>query len=74
MPSRTVAGLPLVAGLGLGGWAVYTHLKISARLRAGHCDGCEPWHPLFVAALVGSAVLVLLSAVLFYRRRATARR
>ncbi|MFC4548887.1 MULTISPECIES: hypothetical protein [Halorussus] len=68
MTSRTVAGLPLVVGLGLGYWAVYTHLRIAEQLRAGRCDGCEPWHPLFVAALVGSAAFVLVSLVLFSRR------
>lgn len=67
MVSRTVAGLPLVAGLGLGAWAIYTHLKIADRLAAGRCDGCEPWHPLIIGALAGSGVLLAVSALLFYR-------
>ena len=66
MVSKTVAGVPLVGGL--GDWAVSTHVEIANRLAAGHCDGCEPWHPLVVSALAGSAALVAVSALLFYRR------
>lgn len=60
--------MAFVVGLGLGGWAVYAYLKVAERLGAGRCDGCEPWHPLIVAAFAAGSAFVLLSVGLFYRR------
>ncbi|PSP54887.1 hypothetical protein BRC82_07745 [Halobacteriales archaeon QS_1_67_19] len=65
--SKTVAGVPLLAGLGLGGWPLATHLRLTDRLASGHCDGCEPWHPLLVGAFVAGAALVALSVALARR-------
>jgi hypothetical protein len=59
----------LVAGLGLAGTGSYLHLTIAARVRAGNCDGCAPWHPLFVVApLLVGIVLVLIGGYVLYRR------
>lgn len=66
--SGLLTGLLLVAGLtGYGG---YTHVTVAARVSAGRCDGCAPWHPLFVLGPLGvGAALVLLAGHLAYRRR-----
>jgi hypothetical protein len=55
-----LAGLLVAAGLGLVGWGTYLHLQLAGRLGAGACDGCSPWHPLFVVAplVLGSGLLV----------------
>lgn len=72
--SGLLAGLLLVAGLGLAGYGGYVHVTVAARVSAGRCDGCAPWHPLFVLApLVAGAALVLLAGYLAYRRRGRAR-
>lgn len=56
-----LAGLFLVAGIGLAGGGSYLHFTIAAKVSAGRCDGCEPWHPLLVLAplLIGSAFLLI---------------
>lgn len=66
---RIVAGALLVSGLALASYGAYLHLSIAGRVQAGNCDGCAPWHPLFVVAplLLGSA-LVLGGSYLIYRR------
>lgn len=65
-PRRAVAGLLLLVGLGLVGWGGYLHLTIAGRVRAGACDGCAPWHPLFVVTplVVGTASLLAAGALL----------
>lgn len=64
-----LTGLLLLAGIGLAGVGSYFHFTVAAQVRAGHCDGCEPWHPLFVFAplLIGSA-LILVGGYLLYQR------
>ena len=53
-------GLLLVAGLALAGYGSYLHRTLAARVSAGQCDGCQPWHPLFVVTpiVVGAAFLL----------------
>ena len=63
-----LGGLLLVAGVGLAGVGSYLHVTVAAQVRAEGCDGCDPWHPLFVLApLVVGAVSVLLAGSLLSR-------
>lgn len=61
-----LGGLLLVPGVVLAGVGGYFHVTLAARVRAGRCDGCEPWHPLVVVAplLVGVACLLLAGYLL----------
>lgn len=61
--------LLLVAGFGLAGVGSYMHLTVAARVRAGQCDGCAPWHPLFVLAPLGIGIGLLLIAGYLHSRR-----
>ena len=61
-------GLLLVSGLGLAGAGTYLHLTIAARVSAGQCDGCAPWHPLFVVTPIVAGVVIAAVAVLLSRR------
>jgi hypothetical protein len=65
-----VAGAVLVAaGLALTGSGAYLHFSIAGRASAGRCDGCDPWHPLFVLApLAVGAGFVLVGSWLYSRR------
>jgi hypothetical protein len=61
--------LTLVPGIGFVGVGSYIHLTVTAQARTGQCDGCEPWHPLFVLApLVVGSLLVLVGGYLRYHR------
>ena len=63
------AGLLFLIGLVLSGYGSYTHVTIAARVGAGQCDGCAPWHPLFVITpLVVGIGLVLLTGYRLIRR------
>lgn len=67
--NRAQASIPtlLVAlvGLALLGSATYAHFSIAGATR---CDGCTPWHPLFVLApLVGGAAFVASAGLLYAR-------
>lgn len=63
-----LAALLLGVGLGLAGVGSYFHLDIAAQVRAGRCDGCEPWHPLIVLTpLVLGVSCVLLGSYLLAR-------
>ncbi|MBX0322242.1 hypothetical protein EGH21_04250 [Halomicroarcula sp. F13] len=63
------AGLSVLLGLALSGYGGYTHLTVAARVSAGQCDGCAPWHPLFVVApIVVGVGLVLLGGYVLSRR------
>lgn len=61
-----LGGLLLVPGVALAGVGGYFHVTLAAQVRAGRCDGCEPWHPLVVVAplLVGVACLLLAGYLL----------
>lgn len=64
-----VLGLLAVGGLALAGYGTYLHFSIAARVSAGQCDGCAPWHPLFVVApIVVGTVLLVLAGYLITRR------
>lgn len=64
-----LAGLLLVAGLGLAGYGGYVHFTVAAQVRAGQCDGCSPWHPLFVLGpLVIGVTFVVVASFLLSRR------
>lgn len=64
-PSRLLPWLLGLLGAVLAGYGAYTHFSIAART---NCDGCAPWHPLFVVApLVLGALLLVGAAVLRYR-------
>lgn len=60
-------GLSLL-GVGLVGVGGYFHVTIAMRVRAGACDGCEPWHPLVVLAPLLAGAVLLLAGSLLYRR------
>lgn len=47
-----------VVGLGLVGIGVYFNRQLAGHPR---CDGCEPWHPLFVLSpiVLGTALLAV---------------
>jgi hypothetical protein len=63
------AGGLLAIGLALASYGAYLHLSIAGRVRAGDCDGCAPWHPLFVVApLVLGSALVLGGGYIIYQR------
>ena len=60
--SATVAA----AGVVLLGYGASAHRSVTGVAR---CDGCEPWHPLFVVApLVVGGVLVVVGSALLARR------
>lgn len=53
-------------GLGLLGFGTYAHFSVVGRTR---CDGCQPWHPLFVLApLVAGALLVAVVGAFVARK------
>ena len=67
---RTRVGLLPVTvaavGVVLLGYGVFAHRSVTGVAR---CDGCEPWHPLFVVApLVVGGVLVVVGSALFARK------
>lgn len=58
LPSRRQVGaLLMVVGLALAGFAARNYFSVAGKVR---CDGCEPFHPLFVLApaVVGAALAV----------------
>ncbi len=70
-----VAGLLFLAGAGLAGVGSYFHLTTAAQVRAGGCDGCDPWHPLVVVTpLVVGSLLVCLGGYLSYQAVASSPR
>lgn len=72
-PGRPVARL-LASGLGLVGLALIgyggpVHLSVAAAVGRGRCDGCAPWHPMFVVApIVVGAALLTVAGFLLARR------
>ena len=59
-------GVLAAAGAALLGYGAYAHFSVVGRTR---CDGCAPWHPLFVVApVVLGAVLVVAGIGLLVRR------
>lgn len=56
-----VSVLLVIAGLAVAGIGWYIHLTVTTEVTAGQCDGCAPWHPLFVVTpLVLGLGLVLV--------------
>lgn len=49
-PTRLASAAAVLVGLALASYGGYTQYTISAALARGACDGCSPWHPLFVVA------------------------
>lgn len=49
-PTRVASATAALLGTALASYGGYTQYVISSRLAAGVCDGCSPWHPLFVLA------------------------
>lgn len=47
---RIASAVAALAGLALSSYGAYTQYTISRALARGACDGCSPWHPLFVVA------------------------
>jgi hypothetical protein len=58
-PTRAASAIAALVGFALTSYGGYTQYAISRRLAAGACDGCAPWHPLFVVAplLLGVALI-----------------
>jgi hypothetical protein len=65
---KTAMSTLFILGVGLSGAGTYLHLNLSGRMQAGACDGCDPWHPLFVVTpLLAGAVLLLTACLLLLR-------
>ncbi|NHN41130.1 hypothetical protein G9C85_05700 [Halorubellus sp. JP-L1] len=65
-PTRVASAAAVLAGLGLASYGGYTQYTISRAVADGACDGCAPWHPLFVVApLVVGVVLVAIGSYAF---------
>lgn len=58
-PARLASATTALLGLVLASYGGYTQYTIASQLAAGTCDGCAPWHPLFVVAplVLGVALL-----------------
>ncbi|WP_458206375.1 hypothetical protein [Haladaptatus sp. NG-SE-30] len=62
---RIFAVVTTLAGLVLAGYAAAIHLSVAGRAQ---CDGCAPFHPLFVVApFVGGVALLLVGGYLVSR-------
>jgi hypothetical protein len=48
--TRVASATAALLGTAIASYGGYTQYAISRRLAAGVCDGCSPWHPLFVLA------------------------
>lgn len=48
-----------IVGAALASYGAHMHLSIAAKT---NCDGCEPWHPLFVLAPLVLGILLVLAA------------
>jgi hypothetical protein len=66
---RAAVGVVFAGGLALSGYAAYLHVSIASRVRAGSCDGCSPWHPLFVVAPMALGATLVLGAGFVLSRR-----
>ena len=62
-PGDALAVLTVVVGIGLVALGTYAHFGAVVARVIGDCDGCAPWHPLFVIAplVVGTAAAVAAS-------------
>jgi len=58
-PARAASATAALIGIALASYGGYTQYSISTALARGVCDGCSPWHPLFVVAplVVGIALI-----------------
>jgi|GEM_PF-1857445 hypothetical protein len=65
-PKRIASATAVLVGLALASYGGYTQYTISSALARGACDGCAPWHPLFVVApLVLGIALVAAGSYAF---------
>ncbi|WP_227134550.1 hypothetical protein [Halorubellus salinus] len=60
-PARIACVTAALLGLGLASYGGYTQYTIATQLAAGACDGCAPWHPLFVVAPLVVGLVLLAS-------------
>lgn len=66
LAGRTWVSVGAVAlGLALVGYGYATHLSVVGRAR---CDGCAPFHPLFVLAPVAAGLLAVAAGIAVARR------
>lgn len=66
--SDLLGGMLLVLGVVLAVVGSYFHVSIATQVNAGQCNGCEPWHPLFVLSpLTIGVTLFLLAGYLLAR-------
>ncbi|WP_323675742.1 hypothetical protein [Halorubellus sp. PRR65] len=58
-PTRLASATAALLGIALASYGGYTQYTIASRVAANACDGCSPWHPLFVLAplVVGITLL-----------------
>lgn len=58
-PTRIASATAALVGIALASYGGYTQYTIASKVAAGACDGCAPWHPLFVVAPLVVGVLLL---------------
>jgi hypothetical protein len=65
-PTRLASATVALLGLALASYGGYTQYTTASRVVASACDGCTPWHPLFVVApLVAGVVLLAAGSYAF---------
>lgn len=47
-PARVASAFAVLVGLTLASYGASVQYDASQAIAAGTCDGCTPWHPLFV--------------------------
>lgn len=58
-PTRLASATAALLGVALASYGGYTQYTIASQVAAGACDGCSPWHPLFVVAPLVVGVVLL---------------
>jgi hypothetical protein len=58
-PTRVASASVALLGMALASYGAYTQYRISRQLAAGACDGCAPWHPLFVLTPLIAGIALL---------------
>jgi hypothetical protein len=57
--TRAASAFVALLGIALASYGGYTQYRIASRLAAGACDGCSPWHPLFVVAPLALGIALI---------------